>query len=565
MASRTESHKMPWQDAPLVDDPQQQGWRAAPLAPQDGQTRPPSPLTTSAPISPATPGGAGQGPGNIFTRAAADQPASFTQAQGDPSSLGQMGAFDPRAANSSWSDFLLAHMAEAGKGAKQIGQSADDYVRAATNTFGLGDRLAAGMNTLTGVGGGDLAMQRAETAAANERLGPAVSAAANMTGYGPLASLGIAGRAGAGVLGRIAGSGVETAAGGAIGGAAQSQSPTWGGVAEDAAKGAALQGAIGVGSGAAGAIVNPLARMALGRIPVSPLAANSPAAVTAALKDTRDQAYAGLKDVFYNPNDLAPHLDGAVSDIQAADPAGELTAGAPRSMAALNGLMDRVTDPSNPTQTAHSVLSTIDKLSDIQRGPNSGAENDIAPLIKDRLNDFLQTANPVNPDLGPGAAAKMISNAQGAHQLYANARDLQGMSQNLSGFGTSPAGQARKISDSFYTNPNTPQYQALSNIALAGGGGQTAYNVMHMVDPLLGYAGASVGGGPGALAGEIVGHAMKPTIGSMLAAGQQAKVQAAIANAYPTLTGGRTVGAPQAPNPAAALRALLFGQAAGVF
>ena len=64
----------------------------------------------------------------------------------------------------------IARLHQLGSGLGQIGQTADDYVRAATNTFGIGDRAAAAMSSLTGVGGGDLAAQRAQTAAAEARL-----------------------------------------------------------------------------------------------------------------------------------------------------------------------------------------------------------------------------------------------------------------------------------------------------------------------------------------------------------------------------------------------------------
>ena len=76
---------------------------------------------------------------------------------------------------------------------------------------------------LTGVGGGDLAAQRAQTAAANERLGP-VAYAANMTGYGPVSALRIAPRAADAARAltggsRLAGWGAGAAASGAEGAA----------------------------------------------------------------------------------------------------------------------------------------------------------------------------------------------------------------------------------------------------------------------------------------------------------------------------------------------------------
>ncbi len=60
-------------------------------------------------------------------------------------SLGNMSALDPRAANSSWKDFLLAHLSELGKGASQIGGAASDYARTAANVYGEGDSTLASL------------------------------------------------------------------------------------------------------------------------------------------------------------------------------------------------------------------------------------------------------------------------------------------------------------------------------------------------------------------------------------------------------------------------------------
>ena len=59
-------------------------------------------------------------------------------AQPGPSTLGQMSVLE-KPADVSYDDFVRAHLAEWAKGGRQIGQTADDYVRAATNAFGVGD------------------------------------------------------------------------------------------------------------------------------------------------------------------------------------------------------------------------------------------------------------------------------------------------------------------------------------------------------------------------------------------------------------------------------------------
>ena len=155
------------------------GWRdqSTPLAPAPA----PTPAAVAAPApAPATSG------------------ASSDIAQPDDT-LGNMSWFDPRAANSTTKDFLLAHLGELGKGLGQMGGAADDYARVASNTYGLGDRLASYM------GGTDLADERAKTAAASARLGTAGTIAASMTGGGPLGEVAGAVKGALPIAGRFAG------------------------------------------------------------------------------------------------------------------------------------------------------------------------------------------------------------------------------------------------------------------------------------------------------------------------------------------------------------------------
>ena len=96
---------------------------------------------------------------------------------GDPSSwnpnapnkpLGQT-AFWNKPSDVSWGDYAAAHL-----------QPLDDTVRAAANTFG-GDRFAAMMSNLTGVGGGDLAAQKAQSEA-RAKADPSATAQGNVVG-----------------------------------------------------------------------------------------------------------------------------------------------------------------------------------------------------------------------------------------------------------------------------------------------------------------------------------------------------------------------------------------------
>ena len=76
--------------------------------------------------------------------------ASSDIAQPGPDSLGNMSWFDPRAANAPTKDFLLAHLAELGKGVSQLGGVTSDFARTAVNTFGRGDSTLASMKALYG-------------------------------------------------------------------------------------------------------------------------------------------------------------------------------------------------------------------------------------------------------------------------------------------------------------------------------------------------------------------------------------------------------------------------------
>jgi hypothetical protein len=485
-----------------------------------------------------------------FQGGAPSGPASATSApaQTPPPSPGGAPAssLDPNwkpSGNALW-DLLTRPVAQS----EGVGQAAKDYGRAIfdTGTFGYGNDIQAALS------GNTPEQERAETAAAHNRLG-LMDYAANAVGYAPSASLGIAGRLGAGVLG----AGAEGAIAGGLGAAGHDQNITQG----------ALTGGVGGLAGGVGSkILNAGAGALANKFGAGPDINAAAGDITSSLKDTRDAAYDKMKGVFYKPDDLLDHLDQTKADIYASDPGGDLVGAAPRSMAALNSLYTRTADTvANPTQTAHGILTTIDKLNDIQRSPG-GPENDIAPIIKDRLNTFLQTANPVNPDLGPGDASNMLAAAKAAHQQYANARDLQQAAQSLRGFGQSPTGWAQNTAEAFHPDPNSPAYKALSNIANAGGapGGQSSYTMTHgFVHPIV--EGLALAALPPAVAPAAAAAAtfmgIKPLLSKAMGAGSTASQLNSIYKAYPTLTGQQFT-PPTGPDPGAALRALILGRAA---
>jgi hypothetical protein len=493
-----------------------------------------------APIAPAAGLPSAAAPGATDPLAGYD-PSKYGLGPATGQDLGST-AFWNKPANASWSDYLLAHLAKQGQGFDQAGA---DYGRTIADaaTFGLGDRALAYAT------GAPLEQERANTAAAQSRLG-VMQYPAEALGYAALpgALVDAAGLRGAGwVSGALSGA-LEGTAAGTAGALGHDENPYLG--AAGGAAGGALGGVVGGG----------LSSLS-GYVPKGGPA--SPGAVTNTLRGVKDDAYDALKNVTYDPADLRTGLTGIGGSLKAVDPAGEF-AGAPRSKAALDGLWDQATDPSNPVQTAHSVLSTIDRLNDAM-GPNGGAENDFAPVIKTGLNNFLQNATPTSGH-AVGSATGMISDAQAAQKAYGNARDLQGMAQNMKLWGTSPAGQAQKIGQTFYNDQSIPANvaptQALSRIAQAAGGSAIGpYQVTRMIEPALGYAGAAAGGGPGALAAELGGHLLKAPISGVMNAAQKTGTMGAINAAYPTLTGqpGAFV---RSPSPISPLMALLLGPGA---
>lgn len=557
--------------------------------PGSGPLQPPAPSPSSAngtPPSPAPRASGGRGSDPIYNPYAGTSPASPSPSSATPAAqdllpdtnggLGSMSIFE-KPANVSTNDFLLAHLASLGRGASQIGQTADDYVRAATNTFGLGDRFAASMNWLgnyaglpslpASFGGGDLAQQRAKTAAAQERLGPAGTIAANMTGYGPLGAVGVAGKLGGGVLGAVG----EGATAGALSGAGHSQDDSLGALATNAVLG-------GVAGAAAGVPVG-LVSKAIAPGPFSSAVAQQRAAITSAAKDARDSAYAALDAPKYDQTELLDELDQVKNDLYANDPDGALPKAAPRSLKAFNDLYAQTANAPYKTQSASSILGTIQKLDDIP-GHGAGMENDVAPFLQDRLKGVMANLDPVTAHSAADVQA-MLDAADDAQKTFKNAQDLQQWGQGLKAFGASPAGAAQGVAEKYYggqaplwaINPKDPaaaQYAALQAVnKAAGGGGMTPYGVVHATRPLIeagaGALGAGVGGPAGAVIGDALGGAIdygvvKPLASKGLGWAASRGTQKAINQAYRPLT-GQTI-AP-APEYGRALRSLIFGNLAG--
>jgi hypothetical protein len=406
-------------------------------------------------------------------------------------------------------------------------------------TFGGADRLQSLMT------GEDVNAIRTRTAASQANLGPVMGTAAQGLGYvaGP-GMLGVTGRLGGGVLG-AATEGVLAGAGGAAG------------HDQNIATGALEGGGVGLAGGVGSKILGAIA----GKLGFAGVPGNA-ADITKATEKAKTDAYDKLQDTMYKPADVVTGLQNAGNEIATMDPGGDLARAAPRSMSELTKLGNQVA--TNPTTTANGILTSIQNLDKVQ-GPMGGGENAVAPVIQKHLQNVLDNVTPVSTT--PTGVTADLAAASAANKASKNASDLQQWSQRLKGFGTSPAGPAQDVAESFYNDPNSPQYQALSKIANTAGGVPNTYGFVHgVVHPLIegaAFATLPPGLAPGVAAlGTFLGA--KPALNAALGARSRAATQNAIADAYPTLTGQRLV-PPTPPDAGQALRALMFGKAASNF
>ena len=447
---------------------------------------------------------------------------------------------------------MLAHLAKPA-------QQADDLVRGATNTFGLGDRFAAMMSNLTGIGGGDLAAQR-QTSAARAQADP-LYGVGQAAGYIPLGAEGLTARMGGGVLGTM-GEGAIAGAGGAVGN--QDPNSTWGQTGTNALTG-------GVIGAAVGAPLGVLSKFGGG--PATGAVMQQRAGITDAAEKAKDDAFAALQAPKYEKNELLDRLDAVKDQLYANDPDGTLPKAAPQSMKIFNDLYNQAAKV--PTQSASALNDTIRDL-DGPQGYGAGAENPVAKHFQNGLTNILQTLDPVT-NHSPADVQGMLTNADDAYKTFKNAEGLQQSGQNLKAFGTSPGSWAQNVAQKYYPkqatpfaiNPNDPaasQYAALAGIAnKAGGGGMTPYGVQHALHEPIEMAseglGSALAGPAGAITGGIAGNALayglKPVIGAGLGRMARRGVQTQLNQAYPALTGQSIT--PDPGSASAALRTLLFG------
>ena len=473
-------------------------------------------------------------------------------------------AFWDKPADASWGDYMAAHV-----------QPVDDAVRSATNAFGVGDRFAAGMSGLTGVGGGDLAAQRAQSAA-RAKADPSMTTAGNLLGYAPLAAQGIAAGLGGGVLA----SGAEGVAAGSLAGGGNSNAQTWGGVGKDALTGGAIGGVTGLGLGAAGKYaLNPIVNWAKNKIGQMTGALATPADVTATTQAAKDAAYDKLNDVILHPSDIGNGVSDVSDGIYANDVDGSYRKNSPQTSKILNDYSNQMNDAALAKQptTGATLNDTIKKLNGVSQRNPSNFEGVAAAQARDGLTDVFHTTTPLSTPDGFNLDTA-LEDAANANKAYKNADFLQKARQNLKYFGQSPGGDAASIAQKYYPSggddleagrptQDAAAFKRLSDITLAGGGMPSGNSIAHMVYPAVEAIGSGIGaalGGPtGAMIGEmgggLAGAGVKTALSNAMTAAQRRAMQSALTAGYPDLTGQSTRFPPVDMSPA--IRAIMFGAA----
>ena len=312
--------------------------------------------------------------------------ASSDIAQPDDS-LGNMGWFDPRAADSTTKDFLLAHLNELGKGLGQMGSTAADYGRVAANTFGIGDSLLASQkavyNDLTGNARNpgqpdpndivsNLAAAKADTAAASGRLGTAGTIAANMTGGGPLGEVASAVKGAIPFAGRFAG----PLAGAITGGGATA--------AGEVGRGDAVSPwDIGIGTVTGG----------VGGAPAGKGGALAPPISADDLKAAAQQIYKPLDNILFNTkSEVKPELDAFRTSIGSTT---DLTGRRLQQASGTNAILGDLGDSAQ--LTARNIQEAQRSLDKIANSPSSSVQDqEFAPKLKAALQNVMDNGLPIS-------------------------------------------------------------------------------------------------------------------------------------------------------------------------
>ena len=464
--------------------------------------------------------------GSMFTRVAADQPASFSQPDDTATA-----PLDPRTAT--MGDYLVrAHQLASGLG--QIGQTALDYGRVAGNTYGNAlDRSLADQSgfkpTASGqwVQGGDipdlpaaqataLAAEQAKTAAASERLGTAGTIAAHMTGAGPLGKIteGV-GTAIAPYVGPLAKSTVEGAApvagkfgkwaGGVLGSGAVNAGAT---ATSEVAGGESLSpwdigvsGVFGLAGGATGGVVGRGGKLA------SPVSADDLHAVA-------QDIYKPLDNVLFNTgSEVKPEFDAFRSAIgSTTDLTGKRLGQAKATSAILEDL------EGTPQLTGRNLQEAQRSLDKIAASPSSTVQDqEYAPKLKAALQNVMDNGLPFSGVPAGEQATGYAGRVQKAGDVFhGRAEDIdtlntmvqKSQSGNKPDVGAQMGAYMNSNQGMGFLKPGMPQYDAANTLSdtaqkpLTSGQGLTLWDLKHhLLWPAVGLAGAQTAGAFGTTEG----------------------------------------------------------------
>jgi hypothetical protein len=489
-----------------------------------GQAAKPPPAAAPAPaaIAPPAPQDADPWHGVLGAAAPAAAPATLAIPAAPAASSPQQ----------TWLDWLAGSpskpMMLEPRSLSQAGHDADDFVRAATNTFGLGDRFASYM------GGTSLADERAKTADATARLSTPAKIAANMVGYGPLAAQGVAGALGGGLSGAIG----EGAIAGPLSTIGQGDTNPI-----DIAKSA---GETALGSGV-GQTVGKYGGAALRGLASKLGLGGDPAAVTAATQQAKTDAYSVFNDAFYHPADIGVGADNVKAGIYANDADKSLRAASPVTANILDKFSNRMNDAAQARQatTGTSINDAIKQLSGVARKNPSNFEGVAATQARDGLTDLFHTAAPVSAPPGFNAASAQ-ADAAAANSQFKNAEFLQGAQRDVFKYGDNVGPAVKAYNEKWYGQDNSPVNDALMNL----------YKTQQQSGAVPRYMTAIAHEGIGGLLGEGLGHAAglplgigaglgmvgtygvaKPMLGAARGLSQGIDTQQAFDQAYPAMTG----------------------------
>ena len=431
-----------------------------------------------------------------YTPTTAPPAASSDIAQpGD--SLGNMSALDPRAANSSWKDFLLAHLSELGKGASQLGGAASDYARPAANVYGEGDSTLASLKALAGDVTGqtkgtdyltNLAAAKGDTAAASARLwhaghdrrDPNRRRSARLAlGRRRHDGRALPRQVGGGVLGSAAVGGGATAAGEI--GRNESLSP-WD---------------IGIGTVTGGVSGAPGGVVGRGGTLASPVSA-------ADLHATAQQIYKPLDNLIFDAkSEVHPELDAFKTAIGNTT---DLTGSRLKQASGTSAILDDLYGSAQ--LTGRNIQEAQRSLDRIASSPSSSVQDqEYAPKLKAALGNVMDNGLPFAGVPAGNQASGYAGLVQKAGDLiHGRAEDVDNLdtmvrksqSGNKPDVGAQMGAYMNSNSGMGFIKPGTPQFDAanaLSDTAqapLTSGQGLTMWDLKHhLIWPAIGLGGAA--------------------------------------------------------------------------